>query len=284
MGLSSPGWKLLVTAAAFCAVAAFAANTKKQEFRYNVGPGASVTIANPFGPVVIKGSPSHQVVITATPHSEKVEVDASQAGNRIEAVSHFLQHASAEEGQVEYQVTVPEDASVTVRASTGPVSAEGIHADLMLEGDAARLDVRDARDGLIHLRTVSGPINLTGVRNAHVEITSVSGDVQMTDVDGKKVAVNTTKGAIRYNGDFGSGGEYRLVNYSGDIDVIMPRTASVDLTARSRNGSVQKDFPLQQKAHTTFQVSPRAFAGTSNSGSSSVQLQSFSGTIRVKQQ
>ncbi len=276
--------KVLVVVASCMAVAAFASDAKKQEFRYNVGSGASVTIANPFGQVSVKGSSSHQVVITATPHSGKVEVDASQTGNRIEAVSHFLQHAGPDDGQVEYQVTVPEDASVTVRASTGPVSAERVHGDLMLEGDAARLDVRDAGNGLIHLRTVSGPINLTGVRNAHVEITSVSGDVQLNDVDGKKVAVNTTKGAIRYNGDFGSGGEYRLVNYSGNIDVTMPATASVDLTARSRNGAVQKDFPFQQKSHTTFQISPRAFAGTSNAGASSVQLQSFSGTIRVKQQ
>ncbi len=284
MGLRRRGWKLLVTAAVLCAVAAFAADRKKQEFRYNVGAGSSVTIANPFGPVSVKGAPSHQVIITAIPHSSKVEVDANQAGNRIEAVSHFLEHASAEDGQVEYQVTVPEDASVTVRASTGPVTAERIHGDLLLDGDAARLDVRDAGDGLIHLRTVSGPISLTGVRKAHVEITSVSGDVQLTDVDGKKVTVNTTKGSIRYKGDFGSGGEYRLVNYSGDIEVIMPPTASVDLTARSRNGTVQKDFPLQEKSHTAFAISPRAFAGTSNAGASSVQLQSFSGTIRVKQQ
>ena len=84
-------------------------------------------------------------------------------------------------------------------------------------------------------------------------------------------------------GDFGEGGDYMLVNHSGDIDVVLPAFASVDLTARSITGSVENDFPLQQKPHSSFVPSPgRAFAGTSNTGASSVQLRSFSGKIRVK--
>jgi hypothetical protein len=42
---------------------------------------------------------------------------------------------------------------------------------------------------------------------------------------------------------------------------------------------------LQQKSHNSFvPMQGRSFAGTSNSGSSSVELQSFSGKIRVKKQ
>ena len=73
--------------------------------------------------------------------------------------------------------------------------------------------------------------------------------------------------------------------HSGMIDVTLPESASVDLTARSINGLVQNDFPLQAKAHTPFvPKSGSSFAGTSNSGLSSVELQSFSGRIRVKKQ
>jgi len=65
----------------------------------------------------------------------------------------------------------------------------------------------------------------------------------------------------------------------------LPQTASVDITARSVSGDVQNDFPLSQKTHTSFTPQTgRSFAGTSNSGASSVQLQSFSGRIRVKKQ
>jgi DUF4097 and DUF4098 domain-containing protein YvlB len=124
---------------------------------------------------------------------------------------------------------------------------------------------------------------LGNIVNGHLEITSLSGDVQLDAVSGPYVSVNTAKGSIRYTGDFGGGGDYMLVNHSGDIDVLLPASASVDLSARSVTGSVENDFPLQQKQNPTFAIAQgRSFAGTSNSGASSVQLRSFSGKIRVK--
>jgi DUF4097 and DUF4098 domain-containing protein YvlB len=76
-----------------------------------------------------------------------------------------------------------------------------------------------------------------------------------------------------------------LVNHSGNIDVALPASASVDLSARSITGSVENDFPLRAKSHTALTISQgRSFAGTSNAGASSVQLRSFSGKIRVKKQ
>jgi len=107
--------------------------------------------------------------------------------------------------------------------------------------------------------------------------------VQLSDVTGPKVSVNTAAGDISYEGDFGGGGQYSLSSHTGAIDVLLPATASVDLDARTVRGSVENDFPLQQKTHPTYAyVAGRSFAGTSNSGSSSVQLRSFSGKIRVK--
>jgi DUF4097 and DUF4098 domain-containing protein YvlB len=116
-------------------------------------------------------------------------------------------------------------------------------------------------------------------------VTANSGTVQLENVTGPKVNVGTTSGNITYKGDCSGVGDYVLITHSGNIDLTLPQTASVDLSARSVKGSVENDFPLQKKSHTTFV--PRAgssFAGTSNSGSSSVELQSFSGKIRVKKQ
>jgi DUF4097 and DUF4098 domain-containing protein YvlB len=279
----SSGVKWSLVAAGMLAVAAFAAENRR-EFRYTVGPGASVRVTNESGPVDIKGAAGRQVVIIATTHSDKVEVDCDQSGNRIQATTHFLQRADSAEGRVDYQVLVPLDARVTVRAPSGPITAERMRGDLTLEGDAARVDVRDAGNAHVHVRTISGPVTLGNISNGHVEVTSLSGDVQLDAVSGPKVSVNTAKGSIRYNGDFGGGGDYMLVNHSGNIDVTLPASASVDLSARSISGSVENDFPLKQKQHPTFSISQgRSFAGTSNSGASSVQLRSFSGKIRVKQ-
>lgn len=275
-------WPLV--AATLLTVTVFAADNRK-ECRYNVTPGTRVTVTNDSGPVDVRGLAGRQVVIAATTHSDKVEVDCAQTGNRIQATSHLLQRGDGSDNRVEYQVLAPPDTSVTVHAPSGPITAQKLRADLTLEGDAAQVDVRDVSNAHIHVRTISGPVNLGNITNGHVEITSLSGDVRLDAVSGPKVSVSTAKGSIRYNGDFGEGGDYMLVNHSGNIDVTLPASASVDLMARSIAGSVENDFPLQQHPHPTFVPSPgRSFAGTSNSAASSVQLRSFSGKIRVKKQ
>jgi len=279
----SNGLKWSLLAAGFLPVVAFAADNRK-EFRYTVGPGASIIVTNEAGPVDVKGSVGRQVVIVATTHSDKVEVDCDQNGNRVQATTHVLQRSQdADDSRVGYQVLVPSDASVTVRAPGGPITAEKMRGDLTLEGDAAQVNVHDVSNAHVHVRTISGPVSLGNINNGHIEITSLSGDVQLDAVTGPKVSVNTAKGSIRYSGDFEGGGDYLLVNHSGNIDVALPASASVDLSARSISGSVENDFPLQQKQHPSFAITQgRSFAGTSNTGASSVQLRSFSGKIRVK--
>jgi DUF4097 and DUF4098 domain-containing protein YvlB len=278
----SQGAKWSVVAAGVLTVAAYAADNRK-ECRYTVAPGASVIVANESGPVDVKGLAGRQVAIVATTHSDKVEVICSQSGNRVQATTHFLKQTDGADGRVDYQVLLPADTSVTVRAPSGPITAEKLRGDLSVEGDAAQVDVHDVRNAHVHVRTISGPVNLGNISNGHVEITSLSGNVRLEAVSGPKVSVNTAKGSISYNGDFGDGGDYMLVNHSGNIDVTLPASASVDLTARSIAGSVENDFPLQEQQHPTFSITQgRSFAGTSHSGLSSVQLRSFSGKIRVK--
>jgi DUF4097 and DUF4098 domain-containing protein YvlB len=266
-----------------CAV--LAAAESKKDFHFALGPNAIVSIINQFGTVTVKPSSSNQVDVTATMHSNKVEVDPTRSGKRLEFRTHFLQTATPDDGRVDYEVKVPANTSVTVRSSTGPISAEGLHADVVVEGDAAQVRVKQVRDAHVHVKTLNGSITLEDINNGHIEITSVSGPVTLSNVDGPAVSVNTTSSKIAYTGDFGQGGDYSLTNHSGDIEVSIPANASVDISARSVNGSVENDFPFTPKAHPSFAIlQGKSLAGTSNSGSSSVRLRSYSGKIRVKKQ
>jgi len=99
------------------------------------------------------------------------------------------------------------------------------------------------------------------------------------------VTASTTSGKIVYRGDFSGGGDYAFTNHSGDIEVTLPAEASVDISAVSVSGAVDNDFPFQPTAHAPFPITQgKSLVGTSNSGSSSVRLRSFSGKIRVKKQ
>lgn len=261
------------------------AQTRK-EMKYSVGPDATLNITNDYGPVTVRSVAGSQVLVTATLRSDQVEIDQNHAGSRVELITHSLpQRNAGDPAYVEYEVTVPPDCGVTIHSSSGPISIEHIRGDVTADGDAANIDVHDVGAGHVHIRTLKGTVTLTNISKAHVEVTSVSGPVTLTNVSGTKVEINTTTGKIAYRGMFSNNGDYDFSTHSGDIDVWLPASASVDVSARSVNGKVENDFPFQPKSHTTYPVTAgRAFAGTSNSGASSVQLRSFSGTIRVKKQ
>jgi DUF4097 and DUF4098 domain-containing protein YvlB len=254
----------------------------RQELKYTVPATGSVSVVNDLGPVTVHGVSGRQVTIVATTHSDKLEVDANQYGNRLDVRTHVLEKVSGSEARVEYDVSVPQDVAVTVHAAGGPITVEKMREDVVLEGDAAQVDVHDVANCHVHVRTLAGPITLRNITNGHIELSSVSGDVHLDNVSGRKVSVNATKGNITYDGAFGEDGTYTLINNSGNIDVTIPTSASVDLTAHSVTGSVENDFPLQQKTHAFMPSSARTLVGTSNTAGSSVDLRSFSGRIRVK--
>src|SRR5215470_20339703 len=99
-------------------VATLAAQTHK-EYRFNVGPKAGVSVNNPYGSVTVKPSTGNFVVINAILASDKVEVDNSLVGNRVEIQSHLLTGANESSGRVDYEIFAPADSTITLHSSSG---------------------------------------------------------------------------------------------------------------------------------------------------------------------
>src|SRR5208282_3812653 len=132
----------LVVVMVLAGVVLAAAETRK-DYHFKVGKHATISILNQYGPVSVKAGARKQVIVTAILHSDKVEVDQDQRGSRVTLLSHLLPGADETTGVVEYQVLVPADASVTLHSTTGPLHVEKLHGDVILEGNTARVDVRD---------------------------------------------------------------------------------------------------------------------------------------------
>jgi DUF4097 and DUF4098 domain-containing protein YvlB len=258
------------------------AGTNKQ-CKYSVGPQSELTVINQSGTIDIKPASGRQLSISATPNSDDVQVDCNQVGGRISAVTRFTKAPDANHSGVNYELLIPQGTDVSIRNSSGAIRMERVAGDFTLRGDASSVDVNNVSNSHLHVQTVNGPVTLNNVDGGHIEVLSTGGKVSLNAVNAPKVSASTTSGDITYDGDFGHGGDYAFSNHSGAIDVTLPASASVDIDARAVRGSVQNDFPLQQKRVAGSGSLPgHAFAGTSNSGSSSVELRSFSGTIRVK--
>jgi DUF4097 and DUF4098 domain-containing protein YvlB len=272
-----------LTVIALVGLTTLAVAETKKEYRFEVGAKAKVSIINQFGSVSVRPSTGNYVLVNATIYSDRVEVDHTQNGNRVDVQSHLLSGATPENSRVDYEVLVPADANVDLESTTGPLHAEKLHGDVEAEGANAAIDVRDISGSHVHVKTMAGPITLTNIRDGHVEIDSVSGDVTLTSVTGPLVRVSSTSGKIQYDGDFGYAGEYRFNSHSGNIEATIPQDASVDVKAQSVRGQVQSDLPLQPKVHPSFLVKEgSSFAGTINKAASSVWLRTFSGKIHLK--
>lgn len=268
---------------ATCCLATAAADTRK-EYSFPVGPKANVSVDTEYGSITVKPGNAGQVVVVALLKSDKVEVDNSQKGNRIEIESHLLPGADQQTGRVDFEVTVPTDAAVNLHSSNGPLSAEGLHGDLTFEGTTAPVDVRHVSGGHVHVKTMSGTVTLSDIHAGHVEITSISGEVHLTSVTGPLVQVNSGSGKIFYDGDFGSGGDYHFTTHTGDIEALVPAATSADFSAHSVLGKVHNDLPLEPRVHGHMSwAAGSSFVGTVGKAASKVVLRSLSGRIRLKQ-
>jgi DUF4097 and DUF4098 domain-containing protein YvlB len=267
---------------ATCLASAASAETRK-EFRFTVNSRANVSVDTSYGAITVKPGAANQVVVAAVLKSDKVEVYRSQNGSRIDIDSHLLPGADSQTGRVDYEVAVPPDATVSLRSSTGPLTAERLQGDLTFEGATAAVEVRNVSNGHVHVKTMSGPITLTNVHHGHVEITSISGEVHLNAVTGPLVQVNSGSGKIFYDGDFGSGGEYNFMTHTGDIEAMVAPDASAEFNAHSMRGHVQSDVPLKPE-HSRFSFAAgSSFFGTVGKAASKVVLRSFGGKIRLKQ-
>jgi DUF4097 and DUF4098 domain-containing protein YvlB len=264
-------------------LASVAIAESRKEYRFNVGPQANVSIDTQYGSISVKPGSPNQVLITATTRSDKVEVDSLQNGNRVEVGSRLRPGADPQNGRVDYELSVPADATVHLRSSTGPITADGLQGDVTLEGADAHVEARNQNRGHLVVQTMRGPITINNVHNGHVEITSISGEIHLNSVTAQLVKVESTSGKIFYSGDFGSGGDYKFSTHTGDIEALVAANASAEFSAQSLKGQVQNDFPLQPKQHSHVALdATRAFFGTAGKAASGVVMRSFSGKIRLK--
>lgn len=266
---------------ATCLASAAIAETRK-EFRFTVGPKANISVDTQYGAITVKPGTFNQVIVIAVLQS-KVDVNHSQNGSRIEIESRPLPGSDRESGRVDYEVTVPPDANVSLHSSTGPLTAERLHGDLTLEGAEAPVEVRSVSNGHVHINTMSGPVTMTDAKASHVEITSISGEVHLKSVTGPLVQVNSGTGKIFFDGDFGSGGTYNFSTSTGDIEAQVPAGTSADFRAHSMHGQAQNEFSLQSSSNTSAPNVSNSFVTRIGQAASKVVFRSLGGKIRLKQ-
>jgi DUF4097 and DUF4098 domain-containing protein YvlB len=269
-----------LVAALLLAGLAMPAAAHRMEKRFSVETRPVVVIRNFHGRINVKSWAKPEVVVVAEHKSDKAEVDAEQAGNRIDIITHLLANVSSQELEANYEITVPEETELQVKTDSGWVVVERVAGDMMIDSVTANVDLKEVA-GYLVIKTVGG--SLMCFRCAgRIDFNSISGNVKFDQPVSSNVRASTSTGSIFFDGNFLRGGQYVLKTYSGPIEVRFSDSDSFDLSAGTR-GVVDSQVKLKEPAHkrgTPSRFSNSLF-GTFNDGTARVELTSFNGTIRI---
>jgi hypothetical protein len=271
-----------------------------------------VYLSNISGDNVIKTWKENQVKILALKVSQastaakakenagEVTIEVTREGDQLRIETKYPKRRTPWGGQdsvnvsVDYEVWVPEGASVEVRSVSGDVDMAAIGGKARVHcvsGDVDLLGAAGADVDLVSgeltvkniagdafVKAVSGDIRLTAIKGS-VGAESVSGDIELVDVsDAAAVTGKSVSGDILYKGTIMPGGRYELKIHSGTIHMDIPASSSFDLEADTFNGVIDSEFEIQ----VVGKISPREVRGTVGKGGATVRLKSFSGDIELR--
>ena len=288
-----------------------------------LGRSGTLDLRNIAGDVVITGGGGDQVRIDGTKRVRArdaaeararladLQIEVMERPDRVEVRTEYPRQRDFF-GAVDFTVTVPSGASVTVQSVSGNIRVTNVDGELRMQSVSGNLTASEVK-GLTRIRSVSGDVDisraeggevtggtmsgelvLAGLRGKGIELQSVSGDIRLSDVEVERASLRSVTGDIEYRGRLARAGRYELQSHSGDLRV-MPRDAGFELDAGTFSGDVRSDYELKLQSTTgpANQRAPRGrgnrggrglsqrLRGASGDGGPVLALQTFSGDIVV---
>jgi hypothetical protein len=281
------GLKLL--GALLLPIGVFAASPASVDRTIDTTPNPRISLFNPLGHVIVTGWEKTSLHIISTTSSPDVEIDIDQlpdAGRaeKIHLTTHILKaQLSGHAQNTDYRLEVPVSCELDIRNLEGGIRIEKIYGDASVDSVGGTIFVSDA-SGHLGVRSIGGDIEVVRP-TGRVEVNSVNGNLRFVSPTSSKLRASTTSGRIFYEGDFLPGGDYHFSDYSGDMELLTPPSASFDLSAKTVRGKVIADPELSVTPRRRA-VSPlyggNALFGAHNTGAATVELTSFSGIIRIR--
>ena len=279
------------------AVPAAAQNEVTERFSKtsHLDPDGTFDLSNIYGNVVLTGGTGRDVTIEAVKRVQRpnpnvarallqmIDIQVTDGTNRIE-VRTVVPRPRNFPGAVDYTITVPQDARVTVRTVSGTLRATNIRGELLksVSGDIEIMD--GSADDALTASTVSGSIHMRGFHGRTTQLTTVTGDVRVEDVQTDRLAIRAVNGNIDFAGDLARTGRYEFVTHSGDIHLMLSGSTGFEVQANSFSGAVRSEFPLTRPSGAEggrAVVTPRAVRGAFGDASAMLVLRAFSGNITV---
>ncbi len=161
---------------------------------------------------------------------------------------------------VDFVVRLPAGLRVDARTVSGDLIAAGLR-------------------GTLDLGTVSGNVRLTDAEGDLLDASSVSGDVELAGIRVREVAAETVSGDVTFAGPIDPKGRYDLKSLSGDVVLTLPERPDASVSAVTFSGDLYSVFPMTAAGRNRR----HRFKATWGAGTATVDLESFSGDIKIRE-
>ena len=280
---------------------------------FKVGRGASLTIENASGNIQVTSGAGDQIDVQARkrawgadPEQAKrrlgeATIEAYASGNRVDIRVDHSERGSGRGFEVEFDVKVPQDATLDLRSASGDIRVtnvggeirlQAVSGNIGLEGTPRLVNVRAVSgditmtnagsDTQLSVSTVSGSVLLQTLKARSLDLNTVSGDVRITAWSGERSLVRTLSGSLEMDGSLSRGGRYDFESHSGDLRLTLPEQPGFDLEAHTFSGGIRVDFPIKSEGPVRdVGRGPRAIRGVYGDASATLRVQTFSGSVTI---
>jgi hypothetical protein len=301
-----------------CTLSATAYCQEREEIRrsFALNPGGTVSLENISGDIKLSswsGTEAEIVAVKTGPADQlkSVEISISAQPSRLSVKTVYPRQNNRV--SVSYDVKVPRsvnldsvksvsgsititdiDGRVIGRSVSGNVEAQNISRETSLEtvsgsvsaaGTRNRASLRsvsgdvvaDNIDGDLDAKSVSGDVRVGRVMG-HLNAESISGGVKVTGGNMADLQASTVSGDIYFDGGLNEGGRYELKSHSGAVTMNLPADSKFSLQVSTFSGSIKSDFDIKGNGSSE----KKTLSGIVGGGGPTVELRSFSGSIRIR--
>lgn len=240
--------------------------------------------------------------------ADHIKLRTEESGNRIDLSTAYLKIADynpdfwdkligngsrTAEGDVEFRITVPEKTDLVITSTSGPIKINNVTGNVTIS----------TSDGAIDLNTVQGEIQIDNgagttrgellfgpveVRQpiGEIGLKWVEGDIRVKSLSAKidvlqetgALDIVTRTGPVTIRTNLESNRDFFVETQSGNIEFLVPVTASGLLHISSELGEIQTDVPISIEKYSRQGVVGRFGVGGVN-----INLVSGSGDVTVAQ-
>lgn len=215
---------------------------------------------------------------------------------RQEGNSIHIDYVEVRNISVDYEITVPAEATIRTHSGSGDQIIEGTHGNVDTQTGSGDVKLANLK-GEIHLHTGSGNIRARQISGS-VRGGTGSGDVEIEEAAAGDIELHTGSGNITargaqggFRGETGSGdvtaegtqgGSWEIHTGSGNVHVRLPSNAAFDADISTSSGTVDVDSPIEMTVQGRVGDTHKQIRGKVRGGGQLLRVHTGSGDIHIQ--